>query len=223
MKTFFYCCACFFILKTGWAAENLTYEATSGHIHLMDASLSVDQTPSAYHMQTDIQTMGFLSIFFDNKTTLKSHGKIDKNQFVVVDSYIKSITGDKVKTKFIPISDRGTLDYQTILLDMMNIPYPYTKKYVAFDGKRTLAITFEYEGEVLSDVPGYPGPLDVYRVSIEVISGKKKGWFFEQFQNDKAPLRIYFDRRQGPNRIVKSEFKTPFLGRVDIRLKDEGS
>lgn len=221
MKTFFCLCSYFFMLPSAFGAETLAYQATSGGMHLMDAALSFEQTPDAYRMQIDTETMGLFSLLFDNKTTLKSSGKIDKNQFIVSDSYIKSITGDKIKTKLVPISDRGTLDYQTIVLDMMNLPAPSSKKYLAFDGKRTLAVTFTYMGEQVSDMPDYPGMLDVYRVSIEVLSGKKKGWFFEQFQNDKAPLTVYFDRRLGPNRVVKTEFRTPLLGQIDIQLKDK--
>ena len=199
-----------------------TYQAYAMGLNLLEAQMSLDYTNQSYTMKTITQTKGILSLLLDKKQRFITKG----NNNTLPPLY--SMMTKKGKEKVIDFSKHiDFIDYQTTILSLMKIKKPTSPiiKYQVWDGKRDLLLTFSYLGVEelpLSDTP-FQGKADKYTLTVEVLKGKNKGWFFEQMQKkDPPPLRLWFKQVNPilPSFLVRAEFDTSLLGTITILLSD---
>ncbi len=219
MRIFFLC-----LLSLFWmvpvSAKTARYEARGAGMHLMDAVVEYQLQNPLYQIQITTQTRGILSVLLDAHTVFDAMGQ--KKSDWQIDRAKTVITGRKKKTRHLDFSDRaGQLDYATLLLDNLLAPQTDSRAYTVFDGKRTLRVTFAYQGQVdSSELNLMPHEkLAYYTVSVEVIAGKKKGWFFNRMEDkEDSPLHLYFrPNEDGESTLVYAAFDTALLGQITIR------
>lgn len=226
MKIFFLCCGILF-LSFSLSAKTLSYTATGAGMHLLDANITYDEPNPHYGIQMKSQTRGLLSFLVGGGAEFISKGIYQYNQWKIITSQTKTTDGKKVKKRVLDFSDKSnTLDYPALFLDVLMQGEPTTRQYTVFDGRRTMNILFSYQGTVQSETLDMPSGtlLDYYTVSVEIISGKKRGWFFNRMSNkEDSPLHLYF-KSNGKDKLsslVYAAFDTSILGQIVIRLTGE--
>lgn len=230
MKIFFYA----FLLGFGFclsaqaAQTQAVYNAYAAGMPIMSGVMEIKPEQKSVFIQTKTKTRGVLSFLLDARTILTSQFMVQKNQLPQMQkSTMESLTKRKMKTRQVDFSDKPfALDYQTAVFDLMQQKVPTDKEYIVHDGKRKLKFNFNYQGikEINSSKNLiYSGPADYYTLTIEVLEGKKNGWFFKRVQNeDNPPLHLYFARlhNEPQKRLVRAEFDTTLLGTIVINLSD---
>ena len=226
MKLIFLICLLVFSLPVR-AEEKLTavYQAYGAGLNLISATMDYTHENDDFQIQTVARTNGMLKFLLDAKSIFKTKGKITDNQFIIFDSSLSSLTKNKHKKRTIDLKDKlDFIDYQTAFLNMMTLDNPQDNTFKVFDGKRELLISFKYQGEqiLLHYERGiYAGPADYYTVTIEVIAGKKSGWFFNRINNRQNPaLHVYFASVNSSKQkvMVYSAFDTALFGQIQIFL-----
>ncbi len=202
------------------------YEAQGLNMKLLSADMSVSIDKTSYSIQTDARARGILSLFIHQNTLFKTSGEIIDNKLHVMDSMMQTRSGKRIETTRQNFKEKiNYIDYQSVLIELMqNIN---SQNHVVFvsDGKRDMRITLTAEGEKkLSEIyPAMPGKAEAYSVQIEVVGGKKKGWFFERMRTaQKSPLWLYMqpNAKTGEKMLVLSTFDTGVIGSLYIVLKE---
>lgn len=228
MKLLFYIflTVCFFC-PDGQAGEQVqaSYMARGAGMHLMDAEMVLARNNAEFQMTTRTKTRGLLSVLLDAKTTFISNGKIIDNQFIDTISLMNSLSGKKTKNRVVDLKNKsGFIDYQTAVLQMMFLPFPTDKSFKVYDGKRELLISFLYQGErklLPNDYSDFGGVADYYLVTIEILAGRKKGWFFNRMDDKTAPpLKVYFASvpATAGKVLVRGDFDTSLFGTISVYL-----
>lgn len=197
-----------------------TYQAYAVGLNLLEATMHVSDTSETYAIQTTTQTKGLLGLFMDSRQRFFTQGR--KESFTP--DY--SMMTRKGKEKTIDFTNYPNhFDYQTTVLALMKrqAPIPSITTYTVWDGKRVLLLTFTYLGKEQlpsSDTP-FQGTADKYTLHIDILSGKKKGWFFERMgQKENPPLRLWFQPTgtDSQSLLVRGEFETALFGTITILL-----
>ena len=230
MKIFFYALllGMSFSVSVYAAETRAVYNAYAAGMPIMSGVMEISPEKESVFIRTQTHTRGLLSFLLDARTILTSRLSLQKNALPLMqESTMESLTKRKIKTRQVDFSDKPkTLDYQTAVFDLMQQPVPMDKEYVVHDGKRKLKFNFNYQGieEISSSKNSlYSGPADYYTLNIEVLEGKKNGWFFKRVKDaENPPLHLYFANVQGENqkRLVRGEFDTTLLGTIVIYLSD---
>jgi hypothetical protein len=201
------------------------YKAHGTIMHLMDADFLLETQKGVFQVNTTTRARGMLSWLVKSKTFFATSGKIKKNQYADINYSSKTIDKNYNKERQVSFKEKkGYIDYQTALLYMMDLKEPTTKSYDISDGTRDMKITFDYVGT--KELPAkkeylFSGAADYYRVSIEIISGKRRGWFFNRMgDKENPPLHFYFGKVDGYDKkvLVKAEFDTSLFGTIAIDL-----
>lgn len=222
MKIFFLYLCCF-LFSISARAEVVSYQAFGAGMHLMDATVDYTTTPQEYQIRLTTQTRGLLSFLVDSESVFNSRGIWKNKEPKVIESYMETINGDRIKRRNLTFDDKkNQLDYPSVFLDRLLDNSPQTKDYIVFDGKRTLKITFQYEGIVSGSEIGYSDDLKLqyYTVTVDILAGKKKGWFFNRMKDKSSPpLHLYFNEtRYAKNRkLVYAAFDTALFGQITIQ------
>lgn len=226
MKTFFCILFCFFSFTASAVSFESTYEARGLNMVLLSANMSVDMNDKAYAINTHSYSRGILSLFIDAETIFQTQGLFKKDGLQVIDSVMKNKSGKKIKTTRQNFEDKlNYLDYQSVLIELMRLPKEESHTFLISDGKRDMKAVLTYEGvHSLSEIDStLTGTADAYSVRIEVIAGKKKGWFFERMkESKKSPLWLYLqnDDTIGEKTLVAGVFDTGVLGKLYIVRKE---
>ena len=230
MKIFFYALLLGMTLSISVHATETRaiYNAYAAGMPIMSGIMKISPQKESVFIQTQTHTRGLLSFLLDAHTILTSRLTPQQNALPLMqESTMESLTKGKIKKRQVNFSDKPkTLDYQTAIFDLMQQSVPMDKEYVVFDGKRKLKFNFNYQGikEIYSSKKTiYSGPADYYTLNIEVLEGKKNGWFFKRVKDAKnPPLHLYFANIQGEKqkRLVRGEFDTTLLGTIVIYLSD---
>ena len=226
MKTLFLCFLILFI-AVPVSSKTLLYRATGAGMHLLDAEIVYEEPNPNYTIRMKSETRGLLSFLLGGSADFFSQGTYQNKNWTILSSQSKTVSGRKVKDRRLDFSDKpDTLDYSSLFLDTLMLREPGTRLYTVFDGRRTMTVLFSYQGKVDPKVLDLPSetPLDYYTVSVEIISGKKGGWFFNRMSNQKeSPLHIYFKSQgeRSPSSLVYAAFDTAILGQIVIRLVKE--
>ncbi len=230
MKPFFYTFLIGLMMSCSvLAAQTIAeYEARGAGMRLMSGTMMLDEDKHTVSIETKTQTRGLLSVLLDARTTLLSEAVKQPNSHPVMKkSSMESVGRRKIKTRTPDFSDKPEmLDYQTAVFDLMTQPAPQNRQYIVFDGKRKMKFSFNYQGikDVnLSESLIYSGPVDYYTLYIEVLEGKKNGWFFKRVKNkNNPPLHLYFAHLENEpyKRLVRAEFETTLFGTISINLLD---
>ena len=223
MKIFFLC-LCAFLFSVSVRAETFYYRASGAGMHLMDAAVEYTATSKEYQVRLTTKTRGLLSFLVDSQSVFFSRGVWNGDEPVVVDSYMEISNGDRIKRRVLAFHDKEKqLDYPSVFMHRLVTSSPEAQTYTVFDGKRTLRVTFRYEGDVSGtdiDNPTYPR-VHHYTVTVDIVSGKKKGWFFNRMKDKSAPpLHLYFsdpDSLTGRQKLVYAAFDTALFGQITIR------
>ncbi len=226
MKTFFCILCVFFSCLAHAVSFDAMYEAEGLNMTLLSADMSVKLNDTDYTIQTNAAARGILSLFIHENTIFKTIGTISDNQLRVSDSMMQTRSGKQIKTVHQNFKDKvNYIDYQSVLIEL--ILKSFDKNYILYisDGKRDMRVTLIPEGEIeLSEIyPLLQGKAETYSVQIEVVAGKKKGWFFERMRTaKKSPLRLYMQPNDaiGRKMLVLSTFDTGVIGSLYIVLKE---
>lgn len=223
MKTLFLCLTVLFLVLPS-LAKTLSYRATGAGMHLLDADITYTEPSPAYTIRMTSQTRGLLSLLAGAYTEFKSVGSYQNGRWQITSSESKTTSGRRVKTRTLDFTDKpDTLDYPALFLDNLLQSEPGTRQYTVFDGRRTMTVLFSYQGKVQPETLDLPSgdPLDYYTVSVDVIAGKKRGWFFNRMEDkEDSPLHIYFQPmgEREPAALVYAAFDTALLGQIVIKL-----
>ena len=197
-----------------------TYQAYAMGLNLLEATMQVSEAPETYTIQTATQTKGLLGLFMDSRQRFFTQGR--KDSFTPVYSMMTR----KGNERIIDFSNYPEhFDYQAVVWALMKQqpPVPPTLTYTVWDGKRVLLLTFTYLGKEQlppSDAP-FQGSADKYTLRIDILAGKKKGWFFERMgRKENPPLRLWFQSTKADQRslLVRGEFDTALFGTITILL-----
>lgn len=230
MKIFFYAflTGLFFSVPARAVETMAVYNAYAAGMPIMSGVMEIKPEKESVFIQTKTYTRGLLSFLLDAHTILTSKFIPQNNSLPQMqESTMESVTKRKMKTRVVDFSDKPqALDYQTAVFDLMQQPVPANKEYIVHDGKRKLKFNFNYQGvEEINSTKNlmYDGPADYYTLNIEVLEGKKNGWFFKRVKDtDNPPLHLYFANVHGESqkRLVRGEFDTTLLGTIVINLSD---
>ena len=197
-----------------------TYQAYAMGLNLLEATMEVSEAPETYTIQTATQTKGLLGLFMDSRQRFFTQGR--KDSFTPVYSMMTR----KGNERIIDFSNYPEhFDYQAVVWALMTRqpPIPPTMTYTVWDGKRVLLLTFTYLGKEQlprSDAP-FQGAADKYTLQIDILAGKKKGWFFERTgQKENPPLRLWFQSTNAARHalLVRGEFETALFGTITVLL-----
>lgn len=222
---FIFVCVLFCVVSVRAKGITLHYNAYGAKMNLMSAKMEFEVVDGDFYIETLGRMKGLLKILLETESKFYSNGNISDNQFVVNNSYIETLRNDKYKKRQIDLRDKPDfIDYQTVLFQVMLLPQPQDKTFRVFDGKRELLLTFKYIGKTKlskKSEMAYFGLADHYTLTIDIIKGKKKGWFFNRMGNkDNPPLHLYFTQVDGikPKVMVKGEFNTALFGNIVVYL-----
>lgn len=196
----------FYIKAASWS-----YQAEGLGMTLLLGNFTLDEDNQNYTATLTTRSKGILSLFVDSQTKFYAHG-IKKGDYLPTESYMINMKKKQIRKRVVDFSVREVLDYQSALLNLLNQEKPHTVVYLLSDGKRVLQATFLYEGKEELD--------DVYSITVEILSGKKTGWFMEQMAKGDSPLRLFLSYDPDTNRKIlkKAVLKTGVLGEIVIYL-----
>lgn len=223
MKTLFFILSAFFMFAPiAQSAETaLRYRAVGLNMPLLEAVINLKEDAEAYTINTRADAKGLLALFIHAQTIFETKGYMRGDSFVISESVMK--TKDKKQIVRIPqnFADKeGYMDYQTLLLHLRRNQEKQTHSVLVSDGKRDMRITLLYEGQKELSVvyKGLSGLADKWSVRIEILSGKKKGWFFERMgQGKESPLSLYMqETADGLKELVLGVFDTGIIGELFI-------
>ena len=230
MKTLFCILFCFFsfLMSEAVCAKSFesTYEAQGMNMVLLSADISIETNQTGYMINTHSYARGILSLFIDSETIFQTRGKFEQNRLKIIDSVMKNKKRKYIRTTQQNFNEKqGFIDYQSILIELMRLSDVQSHTFYVSDGKRDMRITLTYEGKRdLSEInSGLTGQADAYSVQIDVIAGKKKGWFFERMrESQKSPLRLYMqaDEQIGEKTLIAATFDTGVIGKLYIVRKE---
>ncbi len=225
MKIIFLLLLFFFSSPVLAVVYQLDYSAYGMGLNLLSARIDIDLTPQKATLQTVSQTRGMLSFFLDSKTQFDTTVKINKNQYIIEQSSMINIKNKKpVRTVWNFEEKQNFIDYQTILAAMMHEKVKgENHSFLVSDGKRDMNITLMYQGVVElppNDKMFFAGKAEKYDVSVDILSGKKKGWFFQRMKEHPGALSLYFARIESYDNpiLVLGTFDTGVLGNISIYL-----
>lgn len=226
MKTLFLCFLILFIAGPV-SSKTLSYQATAAGMHLLDADITYDEPNPNYTIRMTSETKGLLSFLLGGSADFFSQGTYQNKNWTILSSQSKTMSGRKVKDRYLDFSDKpDTFDYPVLFLDALMSRELGTRSYTVFDGRRTMSVLFSYQGKINPETLDLPlGPyLDYYTVSVQIISGKRGGWFFNRMSDEKeSPLHLYFQPKEGADisSLVYAAFDTAILGQITVRLVKE--
>lgn len=225
MKIIFLLLLFFFSYPVGAVIYQLDYNAYGMGLNLLSARIDVDLTPQKTTLQTISQTRGMLSFFLDSKTQFNTSAKINKDQYIIEQSSMINIKKETpVRTVWNFEEKQNFIDYQTILAAMMHERVKgKNRSFLVSDGKRDMNIRLAYQGAVEllpNDKTFFEGMAEKYDVSVDILSGKKKGWFFQRMKEHPGALSLYFARIEPYENpiLVLGTFDTGVLGNISIYL-----
>lgn len=170
--------------------------------------------------ETILETKGVLSLLVDARTVFTT--KMNRNKITL--SSMRSVSGKKIKTRTVSFEHQPEkVDYQTAVYQIMNQTPPKTTTKYIDDGKRVLKATFVYQGkkDLTLSTGIFSGTADYYTLQIDVISGKKSGWFFNRVkEGTDSALHLYFAPVKGKKMFVFGQFETLLFGPINIYLMD---
>ena len=213
MKRFFilFLCVilCPFYVK---AAYSWTYQAEGLGMTLLEGQFTVSENSENYTASLTTQSRGFLSLFVDAKTAFVTKGLREGDVFYPTESYMINTKKNKSRKRKVDFTQKDVLDYQTAVLNLTHQQIPEDTIYLISDGKRVMKATFLYQGKQEND--------DVYSVKIDILSGRKTGWFVEQMEAQENPLQIFISTDLNTNQRVlkKAVFNTGLFGKIVIYL-----
>lgn len=200
------------------------YRAEGLNMVLLEAKMDLKADEQAYDIHTKATAKGVLALFIHAQTEFETKGRIVDEEIQVDESVMK--TKDNKKIVRIPqnFTDKPEyLDYQSLLLHLLRIKEPETHTVLASDGKRDMRITLIYDGqkELSSVYKRLKGSAHKWSVRIDVIGGKKNGWFFERMREGaSSPLSLYIkENEQGEKSLVLGVFDTGVIGQLFV-VKD---
>ncbi len=226
MKILFCILCIFFSTLVQGATYNAVYEAQGLNMTLLSADMKLTIDDNTYAMRTTAEAQGILAMFIHQNTIFDTTGKITSNGLRITDSMMQTRSGKQIKTVRPNLKDKPDyIDYQSVLIELINMENVKEKTLMISDGKRDMRATLTYEGEreLPKIYPSLSGNAEVWSVRIDVISGKKKGWFFERLRESQvSPLRLYMQPSEltGKKMLVLSTFDTGVLGSLYIVLKE---
>jgi hypothetical protein len=190
-----------------------------------------------FQMTTFSKATGLLGFFVKSVNIFKTEGVKTQNGFIPFISVFQKGDAEPFQTVNIPTNaEQNIKDYQTAMLDMMQqvtVSACSGMQKVA-DGKRILNMTFIPLNEKMNKVAKKDKETSklladenadeekACALHIDLISGKKKGWFWTR--EEKSPLLLWFSKQtvstEFPLRLLqKAQMKAPFLGTIEIHLK----
>ncbi len=226
MKIFFYLFIFFFSCHVHGVSLNSHYEAHGMNMVLLTADIRTVLDKNTYFIETKAKSKGLLSLFIHPETIFQTQGKFFKSGLKVTDSVMKIKSGKEVEVVRQNFDKKPTyVDYQSILIHLMNTTSKSNQTLFVSDGKRDMQVDITYQGihsleRIHSELSG---EADAYSVRIRILNGKKKGWFFKRMQEEKeSPLWLYMKKNKDTdkNELVLSTFDTGVLGRLYIIRKE---
>lgn len=219
----------FIFLSFGVSAGVTTavYNAHGAGMHLISGEQVIKTDGKHIDIRMETQTRGLLSLLLDAQTVFATNLDIEAGECLVKSASMTSIEGKTIREREFDFKTcPGYVDYQTAMYDLMQQKEPKTRTYNVFDSRRKMKITFTYQGAKelkSSSRMMYAGPADYYTVTIDVIEGKKKGWFFNRVKDkEDSRLHAYLARvgDEKVKRLVLGEFETTLFGTISVYLGD---
>lgn len=183
-----------------------------------------------FQITTSSRARGLLGLFVNAKNIFKTEGVIREESFIPFSSFFFKGSEENMKTVRIETDEAQNIkDYQTAMLDMMRRVQenPCAGSQIVTDGKRTMRMTFTpltIKEEEISEEDKALAPVSFKKcaLKLDLLKGKKKGWFWTR--EEKEPLILWFAGRpvqeDFPLHLLhKAQMKAPFLGTIEIRLK----
>ena len=213
MKRFFVLFLCvFFSSFSVKAGYSWTYQAEGLGMSLLEGQFNLSEDSGNYTAVLQTQSKGILSLFVDSKTAFFTRGIRKIDAFYPTESYMINTKKNRSRKRKVDLTQKDVLDYQTVVLNLLSQQVPTDAVYLISDGKRVMKATFLYQGKQAED--------DVYSVKIDILSGRKTGWFVEQMKTQENPLQIFISTDPDTKQRVlkKALFNTGLLGKIVIYL-----
>ncbi len=205
-----------FCIFLSFHSHGASYHAYGLKMRLLSADIDIMQHDSKYEIKTQSKARGMLSLFIHAQSIFNTSGTINNDILTVQQFFMQNKDKKNTETVHVDFTQKpGFMDYQSALLHLMRQQTHQTQELLVSDGKRDMKITFLYEGAV-DLAPIYKNQTGIgqaYSVRIDILQGKKSGWFFKRVnQGEKSPLTLYFK----DNQLALASFDTGVLGTLYI-------